>query len=55
LYYYYNYINKNRGILMAKTNSGKKIVHVHEYKKARAGGTYKKISVSEHRRSTPNK
>jgi len=40
---------------MAKTDSGKKIVHVREYKKAKPGGTYKKVSVPTHRRSTPNK
>jgi hypothetical protein len=40
---------------MAKTTDGKKIVSVHSYKKAKPGGVYKKVPVSGHRRSTPNK
>ena len=40
---------------MAKTDAGKKIVPVRPYKKAKAGGTYKTVPVSPHRRSTPNK
>jgi len=40
---------------MAKTEDDKKIVHVHEHKRAKTGGTYKKVSVRTHRRSTPNK
>jgi hypothetical protein len=40
---------------MAKTNDGKKIVHVGEHKRAKKGGVYKKVEVPEHYRSTPNK
>jgi hypothetical protein len=40
---------------MAKTADGKKIVPVHPYKKAKPGGTYKKVEVSGHRRSTPRR
>lgn len=40
---------------MAKTDAGKKIVPVREYKKAKPGRTYKTVPVSPHRRSTPNK
>ena len=38
---------------MAKTKDGKKIVPVQGYKKAKPSGTYKKVSVRPHRRSTP--
>lgn len=38
---------------MAKTQSGKKIVHVREHKRAKAGGERKSIPVKTHRRSTP--
>ena len=38
---------------MAKTREGKKIVPVREHKRAKRGGTYKKIAVKPHRRSTP--
>jgi hypothetical protein len=38
---------------MAKTRAGKKIVHVHEHKRAKPGGTYKKVTVKTHRKSTP--
>jgi hypothetical protein len=38
---------------MAKTKEGKKIVPVRGYKKAKPGGTYKKVAVKPHRRSTP--
>ena len=38
---------------MAKTEAGKKKVYVHEYKKKRKGGTYKKAQVKQHYRSTP--
>ena len=38
---------------MAKTKEGKKIVPVRPYKKAKPGGTYKKVPVRGHRRSTP--
>ena len=40
---------------MSKAAAGKKIVPVRPYKKAKSGGTYKKVSVSGHRRSTPNR
>jgi hypothetical protein len=40
---------------MAKTADGKKIVSVRSYSKAKPGGTYKKVKVPGHRRSTPNK
>lgn len=40
---------------MAKTDDGKKIVHVRGYKKAKPSGTYKKVPVRTYRRSTPNK
>jgi hypothetical protein len=39
---------------MAKTQDGKKIVDVSEHKRAKKGGTYKKVEVKHHRRSTPN-
>ena len=39
---------------MAKTNDGKKIVPVKPYKKAKPGNKNKTITVSGHRRSTPN-
>ena len=38
---------------MAKTKAGKKIVHVREHKRAKPGGTYKKVPVRTHRKSTP--
>jgi hypothetical protein len=37
---------------MAKTQEGKKIVHVREHKRAKPGGTYKKVKVRTHRKST---
>jgi hypothetical protein len=40
---------------MAKTEDGKKKVYVHEHKKTKPGGTYKKVGVKTHYRSTPNK
>jgi len=39
---------------VAKTDAGKKIVTVKEYKRAKPGGTYKKVAVKRHRRSTPD-
>lgn len=41
------------GCQMAKTKGGKKIVDVPEHKRAKPGGTYKKVEVKHHRRSTP--
>lgn len=38
---------------MAKTEEGKKIVPVSPHKRAKPGGTYKKVDVKRHRRSTP--
>ena len=38
---------------MAKTKEGKKIVPVREHKRAKPGGTYKKVRINPHRRSTP--
>ena len=38
---------------MAKTKAGKKIVPVSPYKRAKPGGTYKKVTVKRFRRSTP--
>jgi hypothetical protein len=43
------------GARVAKTSDGKKIVPVDAYKRAKPGGTYKKVEVRGHRRSTPNK
>lgn len=40
---------------MAKTEDDKKKVYVHEYKKRKSGGAYKKTEVKTHYRSTPNK
>ena len=40
---------------MAKTADGKKIVPVEGHRRAKPGGTYKKVDVKPHRRSTPNK
>lgn len=41
------------GQQVAKTKAGKKIVDVPEHKRAKLGGTYKKVVVRRHRRSTP--
>ena len=38
---------------MAKTQEGKKKVYVHDYKKRKEGGKYKKVAVKKHYRSTP--
>ena len=38
---------------MAKTQEGKKIVPVREYKRAKPGGTRKTVPVKPFRRSTP--
>ena len=38
---------------MGKTAGGKKKVYVHEYKKRKPGGAYKKTEVPTHYRSTP--
>lgn len=40
---------------MAKTEGGKKKVYVHPHKKKKIGGTYKKVEIPPHYRSTPNK
>lgn len=39
--------------MMAKTQAGKKIVHVREHKRAKPGGTRKTVPVKTYRKSTP--